>query len=71
MREVHKRVCENHFGSRSLVHKLIRARYYWPTIQKDAHAYVKAIDKGAHPNDGPMAFHSMGAGYHGPIPNSS
>ena len=45
MREVHERVCGNHFGSRSLVHKLIRARYYWPTMQKDAHAYVKACDK--------------------------
>lgn len=28
IREVHKRVCGNHFGSRSLVHKLIRAGYY-------------------------------------------
>ena len=44
-REVHKGVCGNHFGSRSLVHKLIRAGYYWPTMQKDAYAYVKACDK--------------------------
>ena len=45
MPEVHEGVCGNHSGSRSLVHKLIRARYYWPTMQKDAHAYVKACDK--------------------------
>ena len=45
MREVHKEVCEDHFGSWSLVHKLIRAGYYWPTIQRDAQAYVKACDK--------------------------
>ena len=45
MREVHEGVCGNHSGSRSLVHKLIRARYYWPTMQKDATAYVKACDK--------------------------
>ena len=28
-----------------MVHKLIRVGYYWPTMQKDAHAYVKACDK--------------------------
>ena len=36
MREVHDGICENHSGSRSLVHKLVRAGYYWPTIQADA-----------------------------------
>ena len=45
MREVHKGVCGNHSGSWSLVHKLIRAGYYWPTLQRDAFAYVKACDK--------------------------
>ena len=45
MREVHEGICENHSGSRSLVQKLIRAGYYWPTMQKDAHTYVKACDK--------------------------
>ena len=32
MREVHKGICENHSGSRSLVHKLVRAGYYWSTM---------------------------------------
>ncbi|XP_075665321.1 uncharacterized protein LOC142634980 [Castanea sativa] len=45
MREVHEGICGNHSGSRSLVHKLLRARYYWPTMQKDADAYVRACDK--------------------------
>ena len=36
IREVHKEICGNHSGAQSLVHKLIRARYYWPTMQKDA-----------------------------------
>ena len=47
MREVHEGIYRNHSGSRSLslVHKLIRARYYWLTMQKDAQAYVKACDK--------------------------
>ena len=35
----------NHSGSRSLVHKLVRVAYYWPTMQKDAEAYVKTYDK--------------------------
>ena len=30
----------------------------------------QVTDRGAHPNDGPMAFHSIRVGYHGLIPNS-
>ena len=45
MREVHEGICRNHSGSRSLVHKLVRVGYYWPTMQKDAEAYVKTCDK--------------------------
>ena len=45
MREVHKGICGNHSGSRSLVHKLVRVGYYWPTMQKDAKAYVKTCNK--------------------------
>ena len=45
MKEVHEGICGNHSGSRSLVHKLVRAGYYWPTMQKDAEAYVRACDK--------------------------
>ena len=45
MREVHEGICGNHSGSRSLVHKLVRAGYYWPTMQKDAEAYVKTWNK--------------------------
>ena len=45
MREVHEGICGNHSGSWSLVHKLVQAGYYWPTMQKDAQTYVKACDK--------------------------
>ena len=45
MREVHEGICGNHLGARSLVHKLIRAGYYWPTMLKDAQDYVKACNK--------------------------
>ena len=45
MREVHEGICGNHLGSRSLVHKLVWAGYYWPTMQACVEAYVKARDK--------------------------
>ena len=45
MREFHEGICGNHSGTQSLVHKLIRAGYYWPNMLKDAQAYVKACDK--------------------------
>ena len=45
MREVHKSIYGNHSRARSLVHKLIRAGCYWPTMPKDAQAYVKTCDK--------------------------
>ena len=45
MKEVHKGIYENHSGARSLVQKLIRAGYYWPTMLKDTQSYVKACDK--------------------------
>ena len=45
IREVHEGIYGNHSGLRSLVHKLVWAGYYWPTMQADAKAYVKACDK--------------------------
>ena len=45
MKEVNEGICGNHSGARSLVHKLIRAGYCWPTMLKDAQAYVKTCDK--------------------------
>ena len=45
LREVHEGVCGNHLGARSLVHNVILADYYWPTIQVDAKAYVKMCDQ--------------------------
>ena len=32
LREVHEEACGNHSRARSLIHKVIRAGYYWPTI---------------------------------------
>ena len=45
LREVHEGACGNHSGAKSLVHKVIRAGYYWPNMQADAKAYVKVCDQ--------------------------
>ena len=45
LREVHEGASRKHSGARSLIHKVIRAGYYWPTIQADAKAYVKVCDQ--------------------------
>ena len=45
MREVHEEAYGNHLEARVLVHKVVRAGYYWSTIQADAKAYVKACDQ--------------------------
>ena len=45
IREVHGGNCGKHLRARSLVNKLVRVGYYWPTMQKDAQTYVKACDK--------------------------
>ena len=43
--ELHKRVCGNHSEGRSLAHRAHSQWYYWPTMKKDAAAYVKKCDK--------------------------
>ena len=45
LREIHEGACGNHSGARSLIHKVVCARYYWPTIQADAKAYIKVGDQ--------------------------
>ena len=45
LREVHEGAYGNHSGARSLIHKVVCASYYWPTVQADAKAYVKVCDK--------------------------
>ena len=32
-------------GVRSLIHKVVRAGYYWPTVQADTKVYVKVCDQ--------------------------
>ena len=48
LREIHKEVCGNHAGARSLAGKALKVAYYWPTLQKDAYYIVRSCDKCQH-----------------------
>ena len=41
LEEIHEKVCEDHAGPRSLVRKVIRIGYFWPTMQVEARELVK------------------------------
>ena len=45
LEEIHEEICGDHAGPRSLVSKVIRTGYFWPTIQVDALELVKKCDK--------------------------
>ena len=45
LREIHEGIYRNHTRARSLAGKVLRARYYWPTLQKDAYNIVRVCDK--------------------------
>ncbi|XP_065628388.1 uncharacterized protein LOC136067057 [Quercus suber] len=45
LREVHEGICGDHAGPKSLVRKIIRAGYFWPTMQDDSERFVKRCDK--------------------------
>ncbi|GJZ00596.1 reverse transcriptase domain-containing protein [Tanacetum coccineum] len=42
LREIHEGSCSMHAGTRSVVAKALRIGYYWPTMQKDAGALIRA-----------------------------
>ena len=45
LEEVHEGICGDHMVARSLVGKIMRASYFWPTMQKKAKKFVKKFDK--------------------------
>ena len=45
LEEVHKGICSDHMGAKSLVQKIIRVGYFAPTMQKDAMDFVKGCDR--------------------------
>jgi hypothetical protein len=44
LREIHHGVCRNHSGAKALANKVIRAGYYWLTMNKDTAELVRACD---------------------------
>ena len=48
LRDIHEGAYGNHSRARSLVYKIVRAGYYWPSMQADAKTYVKVCDKCQH-----------------------
>lgn len=44
MSEAHKGICGTHIGGRSLTAKLLRARYYWPSLKRDCMNKVQRCD---------------------------
>ncbi|XP_025607612.1 uncharacterized protein [Arachis hypogaea] len=45
LREVHEECCGHHIGGKALARKLIRARYYWPSMMADSKEFVKKCVK--------------------------
>ena len=44
LEEVHRGVYGDHMGSKSLIRKIMKAGYFWPTMQQDATNFVKRCD---------------------------
>ena len=45
LEEIHERVYGDYIGPRSLISKVIRIGYFWPTMQVDIREIVKKCDK--------------------------
>jgi ribonuclease HI len=45
LREIHEGICGNHSSLRMLAHKAIRARFYWPNMNRDSMRIVQTCDK--------------------------
>ncbi|RVW59328.1 Transposon Ty3-I Gag-Pol polyprotein [Vitis vinifera] len=81
--ELHEGICGNHSEGRSLAHRAHSQGYYWPTMKKDAVAYVKKYDKCQRyapiphmpsetlkPISGPWPFAQWGMDIVGPLPTA-
>lgn len=45
IREIHQRICGNHYGAKSLALKAFCQGYFWPTVKEDAYKFVQQYDK--------------------------
>ena len=44
IKELHDGPARGHFSRDTTAHKILKARYYWPTLFKDVHAHVRKCD---------------------------
>lgn len=44
MKEIHEGDCGNHSGPRSLIHKMLRQGFYWPTMKANTESLTKMCD---------------------------
>ena len=44
LEEVHEGIWGDHMGAKSLVRKIMRTGYFWPTMQQDAANFVRKCD---------------------------
>jgi hypothetical protein len=40
--ELHVGFCGGHYATRTIMHKILRAGYYWPTLYADIHRFVRS-----------------------------
>ena len=45
LEKIHEGIYGDHAGPRSLISKVIRTGYFWPTLQNNAKEFVKKCDK--------------------------
>ena len=45
LEELHEGICGSHTGGRSLSHRAITQRYWWPNMQKEVQEYVRKCDQ--------------------------
>ena len=42
--DMHEGVCGGHYMAKTTTHKILRSSFWWPTIFKDTHKFVKKCD---------------------------
>jgi hypothetical protein len=81
LKEIHEGVCGSHSGGRMLAHKVVRAGYYWPMMNRELMEMVRRCDKcqrfaKLHTNppavlssvSSPLPFDQWGVDIVGPMP---
>jgi len=52
IKELHEGICGYHFGARTMTTRILRAGYFWPTMEADCHDFVKRCWWRIDPNQG-------------------